>query len=269
MNKISILLVTVLAFIMSSCGNKTQTQISSADSAKMFEQERIESAIKLHIDSLVEKMAESSYKPLDQMIKSGSITLSGDEIKVKPDYLLAPSVETELTTYAQKYACIVMMYIDRSVAELYKMDVKAYDEALARMATDIDDPTVKMMKDFDGKDYKSLLQNMYKQENEAGRVNYFWIGSCAATIETIYLMSQNVDKFVSGYNDNQIDDITFRIICITDALERLEKYDPQVVGISKAVQPLRKITADTASEFKEQIVGMKAEIEAARNALIE
>jgi hypothetical protein len=62
--------------------------------------------------------------------------------------------------------------------------------------------------------------------------------------------------------------VTFRIILIQDALNRLTEYDPEMTPVAKAIEPLSVLNATTVDEFKTQLVQAKENITAARDALV-
>ena len=101
-----------------------------------------------------------------------------------------------------------------------------------------------------------------------GRINFYWIMTSAATVETVYVLSQNVEKFCAGYTDDQVANITFRIFCIIDAIEQLSVYDPQIVGIAEALNPLKNLNAITLADFKKELAASKEQIEASRAAFL-
>ena len=62
--------------------------------------------------------------------------------------------------------------------------------------------------------------------------------------------------------------MTFRIVLILDALNRLSEYDPEIKPVAEAVAPLEVLNAMTVDEMKAQLAQAKDKIEAARAALI-
>jgi hypothetical protein len=62
--------------------------------------------------------------------------------------------------------------------------------------------------------------------------------------------------------------ITFRIFCIIDAIEQLSVYDPQIVGIAEALNPLKNLNAITLADFKKELAASKEQIEASRAAFL-
>ena len=109
---------------------------------------------------------------------------------------------------------------------------------------------------------------LYKEMEAEGRINFYWILTSAATVETVYVLSQNVEKFCAGYTDDQVANITFRIFCIIDAIDQLSVYDPQIQGIAEALSPLKDLQATTLADFKKELASSKEKIEASRAAFL-
>ena len=109
---------------------------------------------------------------------------------------------------------------------------------------------------------------LYKEMEAEGRINFYWIMTSAATVETVYVLSQNVEKFCAGYTDEQVANITFRVFCIIDAIDQLSVYDPQIVGIAEALNPLKNLNAITLADFKKELAASKEQIEASRSAFL-
>ena len=62
--------------------------------------------------------------------------------------------------------------------------------------------------------------------------------------------------------------MTFRIVLILDAVNRLSEYDPDIKPIAEALAPLDVLNATTVAELKGQLAEAKDKINAARKALI-
>lgn len=273
MKKFTLAIAAIAAMLLASCGGQNAQQSTeeavedSASAAISFEQSQIKEAIKVHIDSIAAAMNGKSFNNVFDNAKKGKIALTEDEKKVKPDYLLNPDEAKDLATYSQKYAALPVLMLDREIAKLYDMDVTEYDNVIAKLTSEINDPAFKAMSETDG----TLIakhQALYDGMEEEGRINFYWILSSAGVVENLYVMSQNVDKFLAGYTDAEVEDITFRLVCILDALDRLSVYDPQIPGIAEALEPLKVLNAVTVDEFKTQLTTAKADIEASRNSLL-
>ena len=244
MKKLSILALAAIVF--AACGgNKSTSNAEEADSLKSFEQEQIEASIKMHFDSIAAEFSKIDQPNFVKETENG-IALTKEEKQVKPTYLLAPSVADEATTLAEKYRVLAALNVDKRIANLYEMPVEDFDKAITKLAADIDDPSFK-----DIEDKGSIFET-----------------SSAALVEQLYIVSQNKDKFLSTFTDETAANVTFRIILILDATNRLSQYDPEIAPVAAAMTPLEHLNATSVNELKAQMDDMKAEIEAARKALV-
>lgn len=270
MKKITLAIAAFAALALASCGGQTKAgdNVDSTEVVeKSFEQEQVEAAIKMHVDSLVAQMNEKDFKGVGERFKNGEVKLTADDKKVKPTYLLAPAVSEETATVAQKYSTLAMLFVDSQVAKAYDMDTEAYDAAISKLITEVNDPAFKKATDLDG-DAKAKSDLLYKEMDKEGRINFYWIATSAFALEDIYILTQNVEKHLEGYTDAQVEAITFRLFCILDALDQLSTYDPQIPGIAEALSPLKKLDAVTVADFKKQLEEAKEEIEASRAAFL-
>jgi hypothetical protein len=104
--------------------------------------------------------------------------------------------------------------------------------------------------------------------DENGRINFFWQLAAAALVEELYVMNQNTDKFLSTFTDEAVSDVTFRIIVILDAIDRLTAYDADIKPVAEAVAPLKALNATSVDQMKTQLTEAKDKIDAARKAII-
>ena len=266
MKKLSVLAIAFVAIAFAACGGKKNVQNEEAtDSLKSFEQTQIEASIKMHFDSIASELATLKQLPFLQE-GNGGLALTKAEKQVKPDYLVAASVADEATTLAEKYRTLAALNVDKKIATLYEMPTEDYDKAVAKLVADINDPSFKAIEDA-GTVYETSTA-LYDAMNENGRINYFWQLAAAAMVEQLYVVSQNSDKFLSVFNDEAADKVTYRIILILDALNRLSSYDPEIKPVAEALAPLEVLNATTVDELKGQIAEAKDKITAARKALV-
>ena len=266
MKKLSIFAVAFAAVLFAACtGNKSANNAEEADSLKSFEQEQIELSIKMHFDSIASEL--SKLKQPDFLKEEGNtITLSKEEKQVKPDYLLPASIAEEATTLAEKYRILSALTIDKAIAKLYEMPTEDYEKAIAKLAADINDPSFKAVEKTD--DIYKTTSDLYDAMNENGRINYFWQLAAASLVEELYIVNQNSDKFLSTFNDDAAANVTFRIVLILDAMDRLSQYDTEIQPVAEAVAPLNALNATTVDELKSQLAEAKDKIDNARKALI-
>ena len=273
MKKLSILAITFAAVAFAACGGKKSAEnVEAADSLKSFEQQQIEASIKMHIDSIAAEISKIfdaeavNFKQApDAKEAPKGITLSKEEKQVKPDYLLNPAVADEATTLAEKYRILGALNLDKNIAQLYEMPTEDYDKAITKLAADINDPSFKAVEDVNNIYWAT--QELYDAMEKNGRINYFWQMISAALVEQLYVGNQNSEKFLSTLNDEAAANITFRIILVLDAVNRLAQYDPEIKPVAEAIAPLDVLNATTVAELKDQLNNAKEQIAAARKAL--
>ena len=264
MKKLSVLAIAFVAIAFAACGGQKSAQTEvSADSLKSFEQQQIEASIKMNLDSIASEIGKLKQLPFMQ---NGVLELTKEEKQVKPDYLIDASVADEATTLAEKYRILSALTVDKKIAQLYEMPTEDYDKAIAKLIADINDPSFKAIEDSNT--FYETSTTLYDAMNENGRINYFWQIASAALVEQLYDANQNSDKFLAAFDDDAAANVSFRIILILDAVNRLSEYDPEIEPVAKALAPLDVLNATTVSELKTQIEEAKDQIVAARKALI-
>jgi hypothetical protein len=266
MKKLSVLAIAFAAVVFAACGGQKNAQnTEEADSLKSFEQQQIEASIKMHIDSIAADLGKLKQLPFVQE-GNGGITLTKEEKQVKPDYLLNANVAEEATTLAEKYRILSALNVDRKIAALYEMPTEDYDKAITKLIADINDPSFKAIDDANTLFETSTT--LYDAMDENGRINFFWQLAAAALVEELYVMNQNTDKFLSTFTDEAVSDVTFRIIVILDAIDRLTAYDADIKPVAEAVAPLKVLNATSVDQMKTQLTEAKDKINAARKAII-
>ena len=267
MKKLTIFAVAFAAIVLASCGGKKNANnVEGADSLKSYEQQQIEASIKMHFDSIAAEFSKLK-QPAFVQEQNGGLTLSKEEKQVKPDYLIDANNAEEATTLAEKYRILSALNVDRKIAQLYEMPIEDYDKAITKLAADINDPSFKVVDD--NSSIFETSSKLYDEMEKNGRINFFWQLAAAALVEELYVANQNVDKFLSTFNDEAAANITFRIVLILDAVNRLSEYDADIKPVAEAIAPLEVLNAITVAELKSQMAEAKDNIVAARKALVE
>jgi hypothetical protein len=266
MKKISVLAIAFAAVLFAACGgNKSAQTEENADSAKSFEQEQIEAAIKMHFDSIAAEIGAMKQLPFLMEGENG-LQLTQEEKQVKPDYLLSAAAADEAATLAEKYRILSALNVDKKIATLYEMPTDDYDKAVTKLMADINDPSFKAVEDSNT--LYETSQALYDAMNENGRINCFWQMAAAALVEEIYIANQNSEKFLANFTDDNAANITYRIILILDAVKNLSQYDADIEPVAAALAPLDVLNATTVTELKDQLAASKEQIIAARKALV-
>lgn len=265
MKKITLFAVAIAAMAFTACGgNKSAQTAEETDSIKNFEQEQVEAKIKIELDSLAAEVGKLKSLPIVQ--SDNGIQLTAEEKQVKPDFLLAPAVAEDAATLAEKYRILSALSVDKKIAALYDMPTEEYDQAISKLAADINDPSFKAIED--ATTIFETGQKLYDAMNENGRINYFWQLMASSLVEETYVLSQNTEKFITAFDDDAAANVTFRIVLLSDAIARLAQYDPEVEPVAKAVEALTPLNAISVDQLKAQLEEAKENIAAARAQLL-
>ena len=265
MKKLGLFAVAIAALSFTACGgNKSAQTAENADSLKAFEQEQVEAKIKIELDSLGAALGQLKQLPFVQ--DENGIKLTDQEKQVKPDYLLEPSVAENAATLSEKYRMISALSVDKQIAALYEMPTEEYQKEISKLVADINDPSFKDIDDT-GSIYETT-QAIYEAMEKNGRINYFWQLAATSLVEQLYVMNQNADKFIASFDDDAAANVTYRVVLLIDAINRLTEYDPEIEPVANAIAPLSVLNAISVDQLKSQLAEAKDKIEGARSALI-
>lgn len=265
MKKITtILAVAALCLVAASCGQNKKNQ-------KVVEQEKSqaelnqEALVKMHLDTLSNDISNLQAMGIIANVKDGKIVLSEQEKKLKPDYLVDPSVADNLQTLSQKYRAIAILACDKEIAKLYGMSTDAYDKALIKLYADVNDSNLKDV--IDSPDFGEALKAYYQASKQNGRIELFWDATAAAIVEELYIAAQNTEKFLVGFDDDSASNISYHITLLSIAIEDLATINSEYESLNESMQPLVVINAITLDQLKGQLAQMKEQISASRGIL--
>jgi len=262
MKKLTFIAAAAAALVLASCGGRqTQTEQVQSDSVS-FEQSQIEQKIMVELDSIAN--IYTNLPSVEGVLSNGKITLSNDELKAKPSYLMDLKSIDNLSLLSQKYRALGVLIVDSKVAELYKMDTDAYKAAITKIATDVNDPSIKFNENLSAEDFKAR----YASAKENGRLNFFWETATAVVIEQLYVISQNAEKFMPAFDDKSASDLTYHVALLKLSLDDLADYDNNIKNLAEILAPLNEINAINVAQLKEQIAKVKPQIETARAQML-
>lgn len=265
-----ILAVSTIALLISCAGGTKKTNEAETEEVKSFEQEQIEANIKMQVDSLASLYAQMDDSPVMAAFKKGQLLLTEEEKQVKPDYLLAPEVANDLVTLSQKYRAVGIYSIDEFVAKNYEMPTDEMVASRSRLIVDLNDPAFDLFinESYTDSTFAETFEAFYNQEDESGRINFFWETATAAFVEQIFILTQNPDKYLVCFDDQKAADFTYRLILLQNALEQLREYAPELEELCTAIKPLEALNAISVDQLKEQVTTLKQEISEVRNGLL-
>lgn len=268
--------VLAIAVILSaaSCKNNKKQQAQEAEAVD-YSQETAEKMLADEINVDLANLVESAkkIKPVAflKTQKDGKLVLTDKEKKVKPTYLLAPEAANDLVTLSQKYRAVGMLTSDKIIAELYEMPTTVFNEAIFALLKDINDPALECfftLPPMDIETNREAFAQFVDDEYAEGRINFFWEGIAALTVEQVYILSQNIDKFLPAFTDETAADITYNFVCLHDGLTKTVNASPEMESLNEILKPLYVINAITVDELKGQLLQVKDEIATAREQLL-
>lgn len=263
MNRLYLLAIVFATIVLAACGGKPSPQSHEKDGeTKRFEQEQIEASIKLHLDSIAAEIGRLGQFPFLAVGEDG-MALTNEEKRVKPNYLLDPDLAGGAATLSEMYRMLSALTVDERVAALYEMPTENYEKAIAKLLAGMDDSSFDVLKEDEGSIYE-ISQDVYDAMEKNGRINYFWQLASAALVEQLYVLSQNTNKFLSVFDDQAATNVTFRLIVVLDAVERLAQYDPEIQLLVEALSPLKVLDATSVDELRSQLATAQKDINHAR-----
>ena len=254
--------VTLAALSFAACGNKTTKDLQSTDTVS-FEQAQIELKIMAELDSIAELW--NNTQQVQTLYSNDKLTLTDDEKKAKPTYLLKAEEVSDLSLLSQKYRAFGIYAMDREIADLYNMDVTDLDAAMQKIAVEIGDPAIGAYSKVES---SSDIKAFYVAEKDAGRVNLFWETVAAAVVENLYIMSQNSEKFLSVFDDKLATDLSYQINLLHISLDELASYDSNIKELDEMLAPLSQLNATSTAQLKEQVMKIKPQIATIRAELL-
>lgn len=268
--------VMAIAVVLSvaSCKNNNKKQAQEAEAVDYSEataEKILADEINVDLANLVESAKKIKPVAFLKTQKDGKLVLSDKEKKVKPDYLIAPESANDLVTLSQKYRAVGMLTSDKIIAELYEMPTNVFNEAIFKLLKDINDPALEAfftLPPMDIETNREAFATFVDDEYNEGRINFFWEGIAALTVEQVYILSQNIDKFLPAFTDETAADITYNFVCLHDGLTKTVNASPEMESLNEILKPLYVINAISVEELKGQLLQVKDEISAARAQLL-
>ena len=268
MKKISIVLMAASLVLLCACGNNQNKKKSETKTAENIEEQYIKEDLKIKLDSLVKEMGRLST-PAMVDIQNGTLTLTDKEKQHKPSYLLPASKADEAITLVEKYRIFTMLSCDMTIANLYGMPVDDYKQAIAKLLVDINNPAFNAIAETKSQDpLDSRIMKFYEESVKAGTLNLFWEAIAAGTVEQLYILTQNIDKFLPCFDDQAASEISYRFILVHECVMSLVPYHPEMEHIHTILAPLEVINATNVAELRDQLLELKGAIKNAREQLI-
>ena len=262
---LGVIVLIVLAVVLwsnYSHDSKTDTSgteviaIEAEEKAKakdvMFDQSQIETSILVHLDSLAAELGKMPFF-LSNIHKNTDISVYDISVESKNSDMY-------------KLRLIGAIDVNKIVAKKIGVPTNVFDNKLAILINDIN---YTPLKDYYQRGMISdLSYSLYTKMKADGKINYYWQIAAATIVEKLYLVSQNPSIISKNMNDWDVAGLTFCLVLVLDAIDRLSLYDTELEKIAHAITPLDIINATSQSELVAQIRQTKEDINSARNIIL-
>ena len=115
---------------------------------------------------------------------------------------------------------------------------------------------------------ESRIEKFYNESVKAGTVNLFWEAVVAGTVEQLFIITQNIDKFLPCFDDKAASEVSYRFILVHEGIKSLIPYHPELEQLQTILKPLEVINATNTAELRDQLLELKGAIENARGQLL-
>lgn len=225
---ISLVLVAALTI---SCKNTK----NAGNNEESFDAAALEAAkVELADDVLItlENLAAGYIDAADKMHFDNLLTdnLTEKEKMVTPDYLLDPSVASNMLTRLQKTNALAILVTEYPVRIAYGMPVDPSKEAIAKLVVDLNHP-IDLEGETSGAPIAERTKQLYENCKERGELNYFWQFAFACQSSLLYLISNNPDKFFNSIDETSYRNFDKHIKTCLEALKIYAQYDAETASI--------------------------------------
>ncbi len=272
MKKLVVIALALAMVAVPSCKNQNKkAEDGSAQKEISLKEQYATEDLKINVQNLIESAKQLKPAPFVSKEDGGKISLTAKEKMVKPEYLLDLNVANDLVTLSQKYRAIAMYTVDQKIAKLYDIPTDSYKSTMSKLLVDINDSA---LKDFSEADFttnegsQEAIKKLVDAEYDADRANFLWESVAASLVEQVYIMTQNIDKFLPMFDDQVASDLTYNFVCVHEGIMSMQEFYPDLEALNAAMLPLYVINAISVDQLKDQLIELKGEIEAVRFILL-
>ena len=230
-NSFLIISLVLVAALTISCKNTR----NSGNDEQSFDEATLEAAkVELAEDVLntLENLATGYIDAADKMHFDNLLTdnLTEKEKMVTPDYLLDPSVASNMLTRWQKTNALAILVTEYPVRIAYGMPVDQSKEAIAKLVVDLNHP-IDLDGETNGAPIAERTKQLYENCKERGELNYFWQFAFACQSSLLYLISNNTDKFLNNIDETSYQNFDKHVKTCLEALKIYAQYDAEMASV--------------------------------------
>jgi hypothetical protein len=275
MKKITIACMLAAALVLSACGNnaskKKDAQTKTTETSQQ-EQYLTEDLI-IKLDSLISGFQKLGMMPHMQAMIDGKVVLTDKEKRIKPTFLMPLSKAADLVTLSQKNRALAVYAIDREVATMYGLPTDEYDQVIGKLAVETDNQAMidgaQINVEVNSYDINSWIVSMGEEQLAKEQVHMFFELAAAAMLESLYITSLDIPRYITYFNDQTAADVSYRFVLVVDGVESLIPYHPELETVKSLLEPLKVINAINVKQLQDQLKTLATDIAAAREKLMD
>lgn len=275
MKKILFFSAMAVALVFASCGSKAKKADASAEATvDSFQVAQMTEGLKVKVDSLAKEIARLGTMPIFSQAAGGQLTLTDKEKKMPPTYLMSLDQAAKAETSAKKANLLIIYNIEMQIAKAYDMPVEEYKATLGKLMADLNcKEAIASFGDKIGKGREAeteAVNELYAKMSETTEgVKTFWRMMSVVLIENLYVLTQNIDKFMPLFTDETASEVSYRLILVTEAMKSLVEVYPDMADLQAPLKSLDVLNAIDRKQLREQALTLKGDIARQRQTLAE
>ena len=271
MNKKAIL-YCALAFVLASRGGKkTSGEEAAVEDSAPHSELNLSAELVSHLDSIAGIISSTAPNvDFKALVENGKLSLTDQQKKSKPDYLLSKSDIDDLATLQDKYVAQAYLAVDLTVASLYGLDDDDfYANTMSRLAAETDEANQKAAEEAKNADLSfANAQQFYQDMKKRNRQDKFYAAEAAYAVEMLYILSRNPDLYMPAMTDVAAMDLCKQVNMAYNGLEALSGDYPDLKKLVDALKPIADIKASGSDELRHHLKKKNEEFAAVRAAFL-
>ena len=271
MNK-KVIIYCALAVMLASCGGKkTSGEEAAVEDSAPHSEFNLSAELVSHLDSIAGIISSTAPNvDFKSLVEKGKFSLTDQQKKAKPDYLLTKSDIDDLATLQDKYVASAYLAVDMTVSSLYGLeDDDFYSNTMLRLAAETDEANQKAADEAKNADLSfANAQQFYQDMKKRNRLDKFYTAEAAYAVELLYILSRNPDLYMPVMTDVAAMDLCKQVNMAYSGLESLSGEYPDLKKLVDALKPISDIKVSGSDELRHHLKKKNDEFAKVRAALL-
>ena len=265
-------LIFALAVALASCGgNKTNGEDADAVDSALHSELHLSDELVSHLDSIAGIISSTAPNvDFKALVDNGKFSLTDQQKKAKPDYLLTKKDIDDLATLQEKYVASAYLAVDMTVVNLYGLDDDDfYSNSMKRLAAETDEANQKAADAAKNADLSfANAKQFYLDMKKRNRLDKFYAAEAAYAVEVLYILSRNPDLYMPVMTDVAASDLCKQVNMAYSGLEALSGEYLDLKKLIDALKPIADIKASGSDELRDHLKKKNEEFAKVRAALL-